>query len=323
MKNFSSFIRFAGRLCEDMTFERKPTWETNQIADRPPKGDGQYQIDLLDKNGKIIVSVSPQVEFNQGCIERESELKFSNVVAYIPCRKEGIQLVFRKDVQTIYKESLSEKPPTIKITQLQISKNNRISLKWKSKHPEKKKLTFTIVYWLKDQKRAFLVRRGINGTEYSIDFSHLPGTKQGCIGILATDGCRSSYTVSKNFVVENKKPLIWIQSPMSDQVFPADQTINLSGQAVDVAGQSLPQENLIWKIDGKIISKGFRLFHVQGLKPGSHSVSLHYSPKSETLSHETIKIRIANRSKEQERFIKIINDRKKRKPNSQDKTGLI
>ena len=45
-----SFIRFEGRLWENLAYEPKIGWETANIAHRPEAGDGAYMIDLIGEN---------------------------------------------------------------------------------------------------------------------------------------------------------------------------------------------------------------------------------------------------------------------------------
>ena len=74
------FLRFAGRLWEDMTFEREAGWETERIADRPKEGSGEYVLELVDQESRPRVAVHPHVDFDRATSYPATGMRNTRVV---------------------------------------------------------------------------------------------------------------------------------------------------------------------------------------------------------------------------------------------------
>ncbi len=295
MDNPAQFIRFSGRLSENMTFESQPGWETTRLANRPAEGDGVFQLELLNAAGQVLVAVSPNVDFERYSTAPQPEMRFARVVAYIPLHPDGRELVFRRGDLLIQREPLAPNPPSLQIESLKPGRGRRVQISWAAKHVVDKPLTYNVVYLASD-KRSFLVAHGLTKTKFTADLGHLPGGPAGRLAILATDGTRSSFAVSEPFPVAEKPPQIWIQTPGDQETLPAGQPVSLCGQALDVAGAGLPEAGLIWQVDGQEVARGTRLALAVGLEPGTHKVSLKYAGDQKTIARKTIAIVIADRT---------------------------
>lgn len=307
MSDSHVFIRFAGQLWEDMRFERENGWETERIAERPEEGKGDYVLELRDGNGQVLVSVYPLVDFDRRSTSPQPGMRDTRVIAYLPLHPDGHEIVFRRGDIIIERGQVSEAPPEITIVDLDVRKGDKVRVRWEAKHPEHLRLSYNVVYLVSD-KRTFPVARGLDKTEYVADLSRLPGSRGGRLSVLATDGVRSAFAVSKAFAVSTKPPQISIQSPAPGETVPADQPVNLNGQATDVAGASLPHDGLVWRVDGKIVASGMPLALASGLEPGSHKITLEYNSGRRTLAEQTVTIRVAKRSAEQQEFLNLISE---------------
>ncbi len=295
------FLRFAGRLWEDMTFEREAGWETERIADRPKEGSGEYVLELVDQESRPRVAVHPHVDFDRATSYPATGMRNTRVVAYIPFDRGGAELVFRRGGRVIDRRDVAPEPPEIAITELEPRGKDRVRIRWRAERRSEQPLTYRVVY-LVDDSRAFSLASGLENPSYTADLSGLPGSRTGRLSVLATDGVRSSFAVSEPFPVSQKGPQISIHSPTAGQVVPADQPVNLNGQATDVAGASLPQDGLIWLVDGKVVHKGTPLALATDLEPGEHTVSLRYRPGKRIEAEASVGIEVAKRSPEQEAF---------------------
>lgn len=295
MDNPAKFIRFAGSLWENMTFESEPGWETDRVANRPKDGDGVFQLELRGEDGQVLVSISPDVDFERYSTSPQPEMRFTRVVAYLPVHPQGRELVFRRGDLIIRRETLAAKPPTIAIESVKAVKGGQVRIRWRAKHAEGKALTYNVVYMATD-KRSFLLARGLKEAQYTADLSGAPGSREGRLAVLATDGTRSAFAVSRPFRVADKPPQIWIQTPGDQETLPPDQPVNLGGQALDVAGASLPDSGLVWSVDGKEVARGTRLALAAGLEPGAHKVSLDYAVGKKSIARQTVSIVIARRA---------------------------
>jgi hypothetical protein len=301
------YLRFEGHLWENLTFERVVGWETVRVARLPDKGGPTFMVELRDDAEVVITQVAPLVDFGREPIcPSGDELQSTTVVAYVPFHPRGREIVFRRGEFIIHREPVAAQPPTISIEEVTVASDGQVAIRWSAEHPDERSLTYNIVY-LANNQRAFPIVRGLNNNAYTADLRPFPGSPEGCLAVLATDGTRSAFAVSEPFVVEEKPPQVWIQTPGTDDLLPADQPVSLCGHALDVAGASLPAEGLVWRVDGEVAARDSHLAIAQALEPGEHQINLEYVVGDTVVAHQTLDIRIAERSPEQQRFIEMLN----------------
>ncbi|MFB6080725.1 MAG: Ig-like domain-containing protein [Haloferacaceae archaeon] len=275
MTDTKTYIRFDGRLWEDMTFDPRPGWETEWIASSPPEADGPYRIELL-ADGDPVVSVSPAVEFDTGCAPTERrEMASARIVAYLPFNPDADRLVFRREGAVIYERKIPSKPPTIEIEGVERG-DEAVTVAWAAEAHGDVDLTFVVAY-VADGKRAIPLARDHEGDRFTVDTSDLPGAEAAHVAVLATDGIRSSFAVSEPFAVDPKPPRVWIQRPDEGEVVPFGHPVSLVGQATDVTGHSLDDGALRWFVDDEPVASGTRTAAATDLAPGDHAVELRYA----------------------------------------------
>jgi len=304
MKKRENFIRFDGRLWENMSFKHRSGWETEKIAKRPKEGDGAYQLQLLNKEGNVLVSVSPHVDFNDVCRQNTGELLSTRITAYIPTHPDAKEIVFLRDDLIIFRKKISKSPPKLKINDLIKEKNNKLKISWSAKHSNEKNLSFNVMY-IADDGRIFPVVRNHKGSSFVVDISKLVGSKSGKFSILATDGIRSTYVTSDEISIPFKKPLINVKSPRNGEIFAADQPITLSGFVSDIGGKRLPDKGLIWYVNGKKVVEDNWQTAIDKLEPGKHTVEVNYIIEGKVSSKRKINFQIAKRGKKQQEYLKI------------------
>jgi hypothetical protein len=303
LSNPAPLIRFQGVLWENMVFDHLPGWEADYIpVQRPPRGDGTYLLELRADDGVVLVAVSPRVSFRGPCPPGGGP-DFADVLAYVPLHPDGRELLFRRADLKLFRAPVAAAPPALSIDETTLVDEDRVELSWSANHVTPP--TFQILY-ITDDNRVFSLARGLTETTFTADLKGLPGSSNGRLGVLATDGLRSAYALSEDFRVADKRPIVWIQTPGPDDTLPADQPVNLSGQALDVAGFSLPDEPLVWYVDRGIVARSTRLALASGLQPEPHQVHLEYAPEGRTTAVGSVEIRIAERSPEQEEFLRLL-----------------
>jgi len=303
LSNPAPLIRFQGVLWENMVFDHLPGWETGYISvQRPPQGDGTYLLELRADDGAVLVAISPRVSFRGSC-PPGSGPDFADILAYVPLHPDGRELLFRRADLELFRAPVAAASPALSIDETTPLDEDRVRVSWSANHLTP--LTFQILY-ITDDDRVFSLARGLTETMFTADLRGLPGSSNGRLGVLATDGLRSAYAPSEDFRITDKPPIVWIQTPGPDDTLPADQPVNLSGQVLDVAGFSLPDEPLVWYVDREIVARGTRLAIASGLQPGPHQVRLEYAPEGRTTAVGTVEIRIAERSPDQEEFLRLL-----------------
>lgn len=297
-------LRFHGTLFENMVFEPRLGWETERSAGpRPEIGDGTYVVELLSADAKVLVSVSPHVIMRAPCFS-EGEGQWADIVIYVPLHPEARELVFRRKDMELYRAGITPQPPELRLARPAQLAKDRIKISWSARHS--KPLTFQVLY-LTDDGRAFALAAGLTESTFTADLRTLPGSRGGRLGVLASDGLRSTFERTAAFPVEEKPPRVWIQNPASGDTLPPDQPLTLSGHAVDVGGLSLTDTGLQWLVDRKLVLEGMRLGMTM-LEPGSHEIILRYAPEGRVVAQQRVQITIAGRSAEQELYLKSLRE---------------
>lgn len=298
------FVRFVGRLGEDMTFQRTPGWETTRIAHRPEESEGPYELALQDEQGGDILSVRPAVDFHGPCEQNPALPRMARVVAYLPLHPEGRGLQFRRSKRVLFEEKLSAKPPKVDTPRVTV-REDRATVQWSASHPEDRPLLYNVVY-LVGGRRGFPLARSLQEPHFQFDLSGLPGSRDARIAVLATDGVRSGFAVSEPFESKERPPQAWIQRPLEGEQLAPDQPLNLAGQAVDVAGKRLDNKGLVWLVDGEPVHRDTHSAAFSGLEPGNHKVTLRYQPGRSVLAETMVTVKVAPRSKVQNRYRELL-----------------
>ncbi len=306
MEKTPRFLRFSGALREDMDFTREPGWETENVAHRPEEGDGEYRLELRNKKGELLVETSPRVDFTNICLPTDTKVRTTRVIAYVPLHKDACEMTFRRRDMILFREEIAKEPPKIRIDAVDLQKDGKVKVSWTASASGRGRTLWFKVVYIVDKTRSFVVANRLRRRSYAADLKSLPGSRQARFGVLATDGVRSAFAVSKAFEVVAKSPQIWIQSPDPEVTLPADQPVSLCGQALDVAGASLPEDGLVWRLDDEEVARGKRLGIATAPEPGQHKLSLTYEVKGKPQAEATVIVQIADRGPEQERFRALI-----------------
>jgi hypothetical protein len=297
-------LRFVGRLWENMIFERAPGWETDRVERRPDQGDGEYQLELRNADGEVLVRVSPDVDFYRRTTIGPGEMLSADIVAYVPLRRDGRELVLRRGDLVVHREDVSPEPPQIDVNAVQRHRGERILISWRAEGPEGRDLTFDLLYVV-NRERAFYLARRVAGLSYVAEIASYPGGQQIEIAVLASDGTRSSFSFSPAFEVEARPPQVIINIPLPDTVLPADQPVSLSGQATDVAGAPLPLQHLRWEVDGREVGRSRDVAMATDLEPGPHEAVLRYADPVGPDGEQRRTFVVAERNPEQQRFAEL------------------
>jgi len=87
--------------------------------------------------------------------------------------------------------------------------------------------------------------------------NRLPGGEGGKIQLVASDGFHTVQVQSSGtFTVPYPAPLTTIHTPADGQSFIANQWINLSGSASDLAGSAADTFTYTWTIEGQVVDVG-------------------------------------------------------------------
>ena len=287
-----------------MEFDSLRGWETSRIVHRPPEGEGAYFLELLDADDSVLIQVKPHVDFRDVCFQSTKTMRATRVIAYIPYHPAAQRLVFRRDEYIIHDTTVAKEPPLVEFDNV-VHYGQSVSLRWKASHSENIPLTFNIFCTVDHGEHLLMLARDLDGSEAKLSLEEVPGGR-GQLIVLATDGLRSSFAISDPFKIEDKPPEIWITSPRDGTVFPPDQPLSLIGQAVDVQGKKLPEDGLVWEVDGRAIQQGTGIAPAIGLKPGNHEASLSLRYGEDVTARSTVTFTIAEYNEAQLRYRQVM-----------------
>jgi hypothetical protein len=281
------FIRYVGWLREDGLFTLDRGWETPRIT-TPPRPCGDYRLELLDRDGQPLVSVSPEVD-SDVCQPLGGHMKSLRVLAYLPWHRHGTRIRLRAHERVVDERLLAPAPPEVECDVARVA-DGRLSLRWRAAHSAP--LTYDVA--IVGGRRGVKVLDRWSETEASIAVAGIPLDGECQAVILATDGLRSRTARSDPFVLPPRAPTVTILRPSPGEVFSEDEGISLIGHAIATDGRSLPDEGLGWRVDGDAVVRGARVGWVGPLPVGSHTVELGWGSGAAT---ERIVVTVRARSK--------------------------
>lgn len=289
------FLRFAGKLWETGEFEPGVGWETVRIARRPSCAPG-YSLELVDDAGNVLVETGVELSESACRVQGTRGMTGSQVIGYLPLHAKGHTIIFRQSDRILHRTEIAASPPRIAITGLEIDKKGCVHIRWEAEHD--RRLKFNIVF-VDAKQRTIPVARELSDNHLLLETADLPGDPGCSIAVLATDGLRSAMARSERFDLPEQPPRLMILLPNDGDSVAPDQPISLLGHAHGAAGQALPDDELIWSVDGQIVARGQRMAPAGPFEPGLHRLELAYLAGSEVGVRSHVEIHVAERSPEQ------------------------
>jgi hypothetical protein len=237
------FLRFAGRLWENMEFERETGWETETVH-RLPEPDDRYRVVLQDGEGGVLVAATPGFERDL-CRAAYGGMEWERLVAYVPLHPDARAVELRRGEQVLHRAEIAGRRPTVRITRLDPPDGESVGLAWAAEHD--RPLRYHVAF-VDGRGRAFTVARGLDRRDLTVDTSRYPGGAACRLAVLATDGLRSAHALSGPFPIPEKPLRVVLLTPADGATLPPDQPLSLGGQVLDPSSGSASAPR--WKSDG-------------------------------------------------------------------------
>lgn len=299
------YLRFAGRLWENGEFVPGVGWETARIARRPRPTPG-YRLQLLDGSADVLVDADVELRSGECGVRGTRGMSGGRVTGYLPLHPGGRAIAFRRGERLLYALELAAAPPRVAVTSVNVRADGQVELRWEAAH--ERPLLFNVVL-VDSGRRAIPVARELSASHLVLSTAELPGGPGCSLAVLATDGLRSAMARSEPFDLPDRPPRVTILTPGEDEVLTPDQPISLLGSACDLAGHPLPDERLVWRVDGEVVACGRRLVAGGPLAPGAHEIQLGYGSDGEPLARAVVRLRVSGRSPAQERWLALSSGR--------------
>ena len=303
-----TFLLLAGRYVENNAFELIGSWETPFSAAVLNWKETRLHFEQLNEDGEALVATPAQ-----RAPEADSDLAATWLVeAQIPLHPEARTLVLRDGDREIFRRRIPEQPPSVAIEGVEKVNEERARIRWTASTEEQGPLSYSLYYLLPDG-RLWLIAVDLEELEASVDLGGLPGSDEGALGVVASDGLRSGWALSEPFSVAEKPPRVVISRPRQESTLEPDQLITLVGRVSDVTGQSLGAAGLVWRLDGEEVARDAINHLIPAPEPGPHKVELEYrSDGSEAFAAATFTV--AERTADQKRLRWILDGRKGSEP---------
>ena len=245
-----------------------------RVTARPIVIGGQasrIKAELLDKTGKPLSTARLHITGPRaGDNDRQPPWLFQ---ALIPFSKGGHTLRLREKETIHWQRQAFATQPKVDIKKAEIDKEGKLHLEWSAEHDAKAVPEYWLQWSGSNNKQWQGLATGLEGNSCCIDVSHLPAGNLR-VRLLLHDGFHTTSDRSKSLRNPFRAPGVVILHPADGSTLPTGGLV-LQGQAVDCHGKTMPDEDLIWEIDGKEVARGaFAVLDSRIRLSGKQTVSL-------------------------------------------------
>jgi hypothetical protein len=274
---------------------RKGTGQLRPVFVQPgfpmePPVPGEYSLELLDANGRSLLSLPFFVTFvDVEGIETDSfYFDFQ-----IPAREGTAEIQLRHGRTLLDTIRISKNAPTVAVRSPNGGEQwkGAQTIEWTAEDADRDALTFNILYTPNDGETWIPVASGIQRNTYDLDTDTLPGGTQARIRVVATDGFNTSQDDSDAvFTVVNKAPQPRIVQPRPTQTWLAGDLIRFQADPGDLDDASLPETSMFWFDGPRLFGIGPK---VEAAFPeGAHEVTLYVMDSQGLMSQTTMPLTV-------------------------------
>lgn len=195
--------------------------------------------------------------------------------AYLPVHNEAQLLrILGKDKVVLWERKRPAMRPRVKVTSCQVSPKGHVRMVWQS-NVAPGSIGDTWVQWQRegadDGWRVLRVR--VTGSEVRIPLESLPSGRAR-LRVVVHDGFSSVAAVTGRVTVPERGPRVGIIHPVSGLVRGRPVYLLLWGYGVDGSGAPLPDEGLVWRVNGEEVGRGRTVPFVPGEKLARYRIEL-------------------------------------------------
>jgi hypothetical protein len=296
-----TFLRFFGRLWESGEFEADWGWESTRLA-RRSLADPDHQLELVDANGAVVATGTVELRVSRCGHEEVQGVERARVVGQVALHPDARAVLLRRGDRVLHRAEIGTRAPGLGAVEVSVSADGQVHVRWRAEHD--RPVVFNLVF-VDGRHRRLPVARNLSAQEFRFDTAALPGGLGCSIAVLATDGLRSSLVRSAPFDLPEKPPRVVMLAPAEGDTLSPDQPFTLLGLAQDLAGQAVPDEHLVWFVDGVGVARGRRCSVAGPLAPGAHRIELACWQDGRAVATQACSVSVAERSPEQARWLEM------------------
>ncbi|UCF95418.1 MAG: putative metal-binding motif-containing protein, partial [Desulfobacterales bacterium] len=239
-----------------------------------PSQDGNYNIELYDRDGKRLYRHVFDVHFYVDFMGKEvPRVPFSFFIPYFP---ETVKIVLQRRTDPYDGVERSAHSPEVKLLYPNGGEtlSGRQNIKWEAEDLDKDRLTYILLYSPDGGTEWTTLATRLHDTTHTVDMDALAGSAKALFRVMVSDGLLSAYDDSDaSFEVKRKKPKAYIIHPDKELIFAPDHPMLFVGQGYDPEDGKISAEALFWESDQDgLLGSGNTL---EGkLSVGIHTVTL-------------------------------------------------
>jgi hypothetical protein len=256
-------------------------------------GGGPYSIELQDTQGIVLFTRF----FDQRAAELPSQgapVQFFEVLPF----PSGTSRILIKRSTTVLRE-MSPSPNVPQVTVLAPSSGQTVDgmmdIRWTGSDADGELLHYMVEYSADGGNTWRTIGVDLTDTTLVVKADDLPGTTQGKIRVLATDGINTGIGDSGLFAVARKPPKVYILSPQDRAVIYPGQWLHLSGLAEDREDGLLRDAALVWMLDDVTEMGAGRQLTLFNPSPGMHTITLTATDSDGNEGTATVSIFVGHR----------------------------
>jgi hypothetical protein len=185
-----SYLYVSGRIRADGTADFDPFEAIASHDDIRSKSSGKtYELVLEDAAGNVLTRYSFDAE--RVADDEKSAIPFST---YVPFDTATARIVLRREDQLLAKREVSANAPHVTLIGPQPGTlvKGRQSIAWKAEDADGDPLTFSVWYSADSGKTWVPLQIGLTSHTVDVDFDLVPGSDDGVLRVLASDGVNTS-----------------------------------------------------------------------------------------------------------------------------------
>ncbi|MEZ4730650.1 MAG: hypothetical protein R3E79_26285 [Caldilineaceae bacterium] len=241
---------------------------------QPLPEPGAFAIHLRDANNTLLASYpfTPTVYEDAD----DNLAYYINVAVPYPAGVQAIEV--RKGDTLLDTRSVSANPPGVTV----LSPNGGetideagVTVRWVMSDADGDALAASVLFSPDDGQSWQPLAVNITDTQLALSFAALPGTTQGRIRVLVTDGVNTTHNESDGpFTVNGHAPQAAILAPDADAIFVVSQTVLLHGSGYDIEDGLLPDPAFQWLSDRDGLLGTGATVALTTLSAGTHVITL-------------------------------------------------
>jgi hypothetical protein len=272
---------FVDKALNTGSFDQVYEYET-AIFLSPPE-PGTYTIRFEDNMGQEIVSYPFEPMFGVDSIVGMTAIDDQNIGSFtllLPKPENLHRIVLLHGADILDTRDSSNSAPSVQVIYPnggEIITGPDLTVTWNASDADGDPVMSTIQYSTDGGATWTTLATGVFSNSYDISTDHLPGTYQGFVRVIASDGLRTSIDTSDAvFSMAKHDPVARITSPGDNEFFVEDQTIIFSGEGTDNEDGTIDGSLLTWSstLDGLLGVGPSITINATNMTAGSHTITL-------------------------------------------------